>query len=335
MSDKPFAPTPNRIAQAHREGRFPRSSEASAVAAFAAALLAAAFVVPQLLADAAGAVAAATAGRSFSATTVRAVEVLLWSLVPALFATAGALAAGMLDGGLHVVAPSIDASRIDPASGIRRMFSRDALLAAGRAAGAFAASLAALAAIGRDAFAGVLERTSPAALAAFAGGLAMRACLAVLAIGALFALFDRWSAHRKWLEGLRMTRDELKRDVRESEGDPHTKGRRASFHRALVRGSIARVREASFVVANPDHIAVALKYAPPGVPVPEILVRACDEGAVRVKAIAKSHGIPIIEDVPLARALFAGGDAGEAIPRSLYVAVAQIVAGLAHEGVLK
>jgi flagellar biosynthetic protein FlhB len=85
---------------------------------------------------------------------------------------------------------------------------------------------------------------------------------------------------------------------------------------------------------NPTHVAVALRYAPPAVPVPEILVRAQDDAALRVRAIAREHRIPVVEDVALARLLFARGAGGRPIPADAYVAVAQIVAALAREGLL-
>jgi len=332
--DKPFGATPNRIARARREGRLPRSSELCSVAAFGGAVVAAAFSVPLTFAYAGGAIAGAARERSIGGAAPPALAILAAALIPLVFAAASASAAGVLDGGLRVSGASFDAKRLDPAAGLRRMFSRDAVLTAARAAAAFSAALLALAGSARETFASALDQSAPRVLVAVSAGVALRACMTVLAVGGLFAVLDRWSAQRRWLDGLRMTHDELKRDLRESEGDPQSKGRRASFHRALVRGSIARVREASFFVANPTHVAIALKYAPPSVAVPEILVRACDEAALRVKTIAQDHGIPVIEDVLLARALLAEGEVGAAIPRTLYVAVAQIVASLVQQGVL-
>jgi flagellar biosynthetic protein FlhB len=89
------------------------------------------------------------------------------------------------------------------------------------------------------------------------------------------------------------------------------------------------------VVVNPTHVAVALEYSPPDVLVPIVLVRASDEGALRVREEAKTHGIPIVENIPLARALFAAANVGDAIPHEHYVAVAEIVAALTREGVLQ
>jgi flagellar biosynthetic protein FlhB len=163
---------------------------------------------------------------------------------------------------------------------------------------------------------------------------ALRACAAALAVGAAFAVADYALARRRWLRGLRMSFDELKRDAKENDGDPHARARRKSAHRTMVRGAVGRTREASFVVVNPTHVAVALRYAPPAVPVPEILVRALDDAALRVRAIAREHRIPLIEDVALARLLYAQGESGRAIPPDAYVAVAQLVAVLAREGLL-
>jgi flagellar biosynthesis protein FlhB len=150
----------------------------------------------------------------------------------------------------------------------------------------------------------------------------------------VFALADFALARRRWLRGLKMSFDELKRDAKENDGDPQTRARRKSAYRAVVRGALGRTREASFVVVNPAHVAVAIRYAPPAIAVPEILVRALDDAALRVKALAREHGVPVVEDVALARLLFAHGESGRAIPPDAYVAVAQIIASLAREGVL-
>ncbi len=140
---------------------------------------------------------------------------------------------------------------------------------------------------------------------------------------------------RRWLRGLRMSHEELKRDTKENDGDPQARARRKNLHRDVIRGAIARTRDASFVVVNPTHVAIALRYAPPAVPVPEILVRALDNGALRVRAIAADSGIPIVEDAPLARVLYATSVRTRTIAPETYVAVAQIVADLAQAGLLR
>ena len=199
---------------------------------------------------------------------------------------------------------------------------------------AFAAALLAMLPLAADAVGAGTAVRGPAGAASLVASAAVRACCAALAVGLVFALADYALARRRWLRGLKMSFDELKRDAKENDGDPQARARRKSAHRAVVRGAVGRTREASFVVVNPTHVAVAIRYAPPAVPVPEILVRALDEAALRVKALAREHRIPVVEDVALARLLFAHGESGRAIPPDTYVAVAHVIAALAREGLL-
>ncbi|HTW83729.1 MAG TPA: EscU/YscU/HrcU family type III secretion system export apparatus switch protein [Candidatus Sulfotelmatobacter sp.] len=334
MSDRQHAATPSRIARAKREGNVARSYEVSTVAAFAGATLAAAGAVP--LAASAVVAAFAHAARAPLGGPPRALLVLACAaMTPALAAAVAGTGAGVLQGGgLHVTAPHLDVKRLSPAAGLKRMLGAEAAVAGARALAALALALIALVPLVREVLAAGTTLGSPAAGAALVAGAALRACGAALCVGAAFALADYALVRRRWRAGLRMSADEARRDAKENEGDPHARARRKSAHRALVRGSISRVAEASFVVANPTHVAVALRYAPPAVPVPEILVRALDEVALRVRALARQHDIPVIEDVALARLLYRAGENGRPIPPDTYVAVAQIVAALARAGLL-
>jgi len=323
--DRRFEPTPSRRKRAQREGNVARSSELSTTAAFAAALAASAFAVPV------AASAAATALHRASPATV--VTLVAAALAPACAAALGGTSAALAQGGgLHVTGIRADLSRLSPASGLRRMASADAFVGVARATMALAAAMAAVLPTTRGAVEAAAATRDPFAAVSLAGNAALRACIAALAVGATFAAVDVALTRRRWLRGLRMSLDELKRDAKENDGDPQSRARRKSAHRAVLHGGVARTREASFVVVNPTHVAVALRYAPPAVPVPEILVRAADAVAARVRAIATAHRIPIVEDVALARLLYAQGDAGGAIPLEAYVAVAEIIAALARDG---
>ena len=88
-------------------------------------------------------------------------------------------------------------------------------------------------------------------------------------------------------------------------------------------------------MTNPDHVAVALEYRPPAVAVPRVLVRALDDAALEVRTLARAHGVPIVENVALARALYRDARAGEPIPHAHYVAVAEVVAALLRAGEVK
>ena len=336
MSDaeKPFDATPARRARARREGNVARSAEASSVAAFGAAILAAALAVP-LGAGAAASAVRVTARCAHEVEPLALVLLAVAALLPAAAAaTAGCAVALVQSGGLRATALRLDPARLQPVAGLKRMLGGEAAVAALRGTLAFGVAVVAVAPVVRDVVASGATLASPAAAAALAGGAALRACLAAAAVGATFALADYALARRRWLRGLRMSLEELKRDAKEHDGDPQARSRRKSAHRALVRGSISRLHEASFVVVNPTHVAVAMRYAPPTVPVPEVLVRALDDAALRVKSIARERRIPVVEDAALARLLYAQGESGRPIPPEAYVAVAQIVAALAREGVL-
>lgn len=330
---KPFAASPNRIARAKREGDRARSGELGAVVAFGFALAGVAVALPFAALRAAGALASAARTLDAQAVHRSVAELLASACVPLLCAGAGSIGAALLGGGIAWSPVRFSAERLAPGAGLKRIVSRDSVVTALRAAVACTAALGVLTPMAQMLFAQAVERGTPEAVIALALATASRASLGALGVGMLFAALDFALSRRRWLEGLRMSHEELRRDLRESEGDPHAKSRRASLHRAIVRGSLSRVREASFVVANPQHVAVALLYDPPRVGVPQVLVRATEELAQRVKMLARAHGVPIVEDVALARALFAGAGVGEAIPRELYVAVAQIVASLLRERV--
>jgi flagellar biosynthesis protein FlhB len=89
------------------------------------------------------------------------------------------------------------------------------------------------------------------------------------------------------------------------------------------------------VVANPTHVAIALDYRPPDVPVPRVLVRAADAAAAHIRELAARHGIPVVENVALARALYRDARAGDVIPHAHYVAVAEVVAALMRSGAIE
>jgi flagellar biosynthesis protein FlhB len=267
---------------------------------------------------------------------LRLTTVLALGLLPAATAAAGAVSVGLLQsGGLHVAAPKLQFTRLNPVAGLKRMAGGEAAVGALRAVAAFALVSAVLTPLAAGPFARATTLVETGGLAQLAFDGMQRACWAALAVGAAFAAVDYALARRRWLRGLKMTFEELRRDQKENDGDPQARSRRKTLHRALVRGSVARTKDASFVVVNPTHIAVAIRYVPPAVPVPEILVRAADDAAHTVRELARRHGIPIVENVALARALFAQGEAGCAIPSPTFVAVARVIAELLRAGVLE
>ena len=333
--DKRYDATPARRQRARRDGNVARSGELTSLAAFGAATLAAAATVPAAAGAAFAALRGAAARPDAGGISPALASIALSALAPACAAACAASAVALAQGGgLHVTGVRVDLKRLNVVAGLKRMVGGEALVGVARAALAFGAALLAMLPLASDIVGAGSALRAPGGAAALVASAALRACCAALAVGAVFALADYALARRRWLRGLKMSFDELKRDAKENDGDPQVRARRKSAYRAVVRGAIGRTRDAAFVVVNPAHVAVAIRYAPPAVPVPEIIVRALDDAALRVKALAREYRIPVVEDVALARLLFAHGESGCAIPPETYVAVAQIIAALAREGVL-
>jgi flagellar biosynthetic protein FlhB len=137
--------------------------------------------------------------------------------------------------------------------------------------------------------------------------------------------FQRWNYER----GLRMTKQEIKEETKDSDGNPATRGRRRNLRRALLRKLIAKeIARATAVVTNPTHYAVAIEYRPESMPAPVVVAKGRNLLAARIKQLARWHEIPIIENPPLAQALYKMTEVGQSIPPQLYAAVAEILAFL-------
>jgi flagellar biosynthetic protein FlhB len=148
------------------------------------------------------------------------------------------------------------------------------------------------------------------------GALAM---LAVLAVADLF--YQKWD----FIRNQRMSKQEVKDENRQSEGDPHVKMRirQIRMERSKKR-MMAAVPTASVVVTNPTHYAVALKYAS-GMPAPKVVAKGLDLVALKIREIAREHGVPIVENPPLARALHQAVELDREISPEFYKAVAEII----------
>ncbi|MFQ5454896.1 MAG: flagellar biosynthesis protein FlhB [Nitrospirota bacterium] len=147
--------------------------------------------------------------------------------------------------------------------------------------------------------------------------------LAVIVMAILDYAFQKWEYERS----LRMTRQEIKEELKESEGDPLIKSkiRSAQMKISLLR-MMAEVPRSDAVITNPTHIAVALKYESKEMGAPKVVAKGADYMAEQIKNIAKKHGVPMVEDKPLAWSLYRIVEIGQEVPPSLYKAVAEILA---------
>ena len=159
------------------------------------------------------------------------------------------------------------------------------------------------------------------ALAIVAKQVFVRVGLALLGIGLLDLLYQRW----KFAHDQRMSKDEVKREHKDAEGDAHQKHERKRAHRELLEHqTLEAVRDADALIVNPTHVAVALHYDRDGEGAPEVVAKGVEHLARRMKEAARRAGVPILRDVPLARTLY-GLEIGDEIPEALYDAVAAVL----------
>ncbi|HXX44764.1 MAG TPA: EscU/YscU/HrcU family type III secretion system export apparatus switch protein [Candidatus Acidoferrales bacterium] len=221
--------------------------------------------------------------------------------------------------------------RLNPASNVKRLFSFAGLSRALR-------SLVPSGAI-VFLFVNILERDLPkisqlarfgpravlAQLGSLIFELAWKCGLIMLAWSVADYFFQRWNYERS----LRMTKQEVKQEAKDTEGSPLIRGRIKRMRRALHRKILAKeVARATAVITNPTHYAVALEYRAETMAAPVVVAKGRNLIAEKIKQIARWHEIPIIENPPLAQALYKATEVGQAIPQKLYVAVAEILAFL-------
>jgi flagellar biosynthesis protein FlhB len=246
-------------------------------------------------------------------------------LLLALAAIAGSAIQHRIVVSVDPVRPQL--SRISPAAGLARLFSKQALVN-------FAKGLAKLALIGtviaallwpqRQRLASLVA-TDPVVILPFTRSLAMGMLGDVVAILAVVAAADYLFQYRQWYERQKMSVREMKEEFRQTEGDPQVKGKLRQLRQTRMRRRImAAVPKASVVITNPTHFAVALKYER-GMNAPVCVAKGADLLARRIREIAEAHDIPVIENPPLARALHGTVEIDQEIPPEHYRAVAEII----------
>ena len=150
--------------------------------------------------------------------------------------------------------------------------------------------------------------------------------LAVILFLAAMAAFDYFWQRQRFMNRMRMTLQEVKEEYKQSDGDPHIKGKRRQIQMQRSRQRMMQqVPKATVVVMNPTHYAVALKYEAGETPAPLCVAKGVDELALKIRAIAEEHGVPVLEDPPLARALYASVEVDEEIPVEHFEAVAKVI----------
>ena len=249
--------------------------------------------------------------------------------VPFLMLMLAAIAGNMIQHRLVWSSESLKPklSKISPGAGFKRIFGK-------QAAANFAKGLFKLVALGAVMTAVMwperhrleaMVRFDPAAIMGATTGMTMHLLGAVVAMLAVVAIADYFFQYRTWYERQKMTLQEMKEEFKQSEGDPHVKGRiRQLRQQRMKKRMMAAVPKASVVITNPTHYSVALAYDR-GMAAPVCVAKGVDNIAFKIREIAKEHDIPIVENVPLARSLYATVDIDEEIPVEHYHAVAEVI----------
>ncbi len=249
--------------------------------------------------------------------------------VPLLMLALAAIAGNLLQHRLVWSAESLKPklSKISPASGFKRLFGK-------QAAANFGKGLFKVTALGavmtmilwpeRHRLES-LVRIDPASLLGVTTGMALHLLGASVAMLAIVAIADYLFQYRQWFERQKMSIQEMKEEFKQSEGDPHVKGRiRQLRQERMKKRMMAAVPKASVVITNPTHFSVALAYER-GMTAPICVAKGVDNIAFRIREVAREHDIPIVENVPLARALYATVEIDEEIPVEHYHAVAEVI----------
>jgi len=338
--DRRLPASSRKINKARREGQVARSRDLGHLAAVGAGGVLLVMLAPRLAAAAQQMLASGLrfdAGRLADAGVMSetlgnlALQMLVLVVPLGLAMLLAALAAGLLAGGwnftLQPLAPKF--GKMNPLAGIGRIFSRHQLTETLKACVLAGVLLAVGGAYlhaqmpGFSALAGM-----PLATALGASGSMLKGGLLLLLLAlAVFALVDVPLQKLLLLQRLKMTREEAKKELKDVEGNLEVKGRiRARMRQMASRRMLAAVPDADLVVMNPTHYAVALKYDEAAMAAPRVVAKGTDLLALRIRDLAQSSGVPVLQAPPLARALYAHTEVDHEIPAQLFAAVAQVLA---------
>ncbi|HEV7725600.1 MAG TPA: EscU/YscU/HrcU family type III secretion system export apparatus switch protein [Modestobacter sp.] len=335
--EKTEKPTPQRLKKARKEGQIPRTQElgtwlgAAAASVLLPMLVGNAYDAAQELFLQVGSVANDPEPAALSRLMGQALMAFLTTLLPmALGMMLVGTLASAAQGGVSVSGKPMKPTlkKLNPFPGFRRMFGTQGLWEAIKAL------------IKTVALAVVIIATSNKAqeLVSASGALPLSRITSVFAesavlmfrvvgiTGLVIAIADYLVVRKKMMKQLKMSQYEIKQEYKQSEGDPHMKAQRRSTQMAMSRNRMmSEVKEADVLLINPTHVAVALKYrADKGAP--RVVAKGAGEVATKLRALAAEARVPMVQDVPLARALHASCELGQEVPAQLFTAVARVLA---------
>ena len=338
--DKTEEPTSRRLEKAREDGQVARSTELSAAAVTISAV--------SLLFITGGYVATKLAEKFAAGFNFDRKLVFSSNLLPAIFGhqmleayilivpvlgltVVVAIAASGATGGylfsLKAVMPK--ASKLNPAAGLKRMFGVKALVELGKALLKFFLVTGVLVYVLNDNIdtLNLIGKMALEPALATAGKLLAKAALLITLSLVIIAMIDVPFQCWQFMKQMRMSKQEIKDEMKNSEGNPEIKAQIRRRQREMSNARmIDSVKDADVVITNPEHFAVALAYDPNGDTAPILLAKGADEMAARIRSEAQKHGIEIFQAAPLARALYFTTEVDHPVPEDLYYAVAQVIA---------
>ncbi len=338
--EKTEQPTPKKLQKARQEGNVPKSPEISSVlillTSLGVFLFAGSWMFWNLSSFMGGVLQNAGTLRLDSASLMpflsEVFESILLVLMPLLFSVLVAgIAGNIIQSGFlftsKALAPKL--SKLNPISGLKKIISLKSLVETVKAIlkCVFIGGIAYLLVSSEmDGFPGLMQM-SVSEILSFIGSLSFNVCfyvcLALIVMAVIDFTYQRWQ-HEK---DLRMTKQEIKDEAKQAEGDPKIKGKIRQIQMETARRRMMdQVPEADVVITNPTHLAIALKYEHEKMMAPQIIAKGAGFIAEKIKEIAEENNIPIVEHKPLARTLFKLVDLGDFVPANLYRAVAEVLA---------
>lgn len=338
--EKTEQPTPRRLEEAWKKGQFARSSEIQTVMVLGGGFLALLFAGPEIWRVLSGSLSMTlghlhempltrNAMQGHLLTGALTVGACVWPLLAAVVTSALLAGGGQSRFRTASEALGIQWERVDPSAGFKRIFSMTSSVTAGIGLLKLAVIFALTFHVVKEVFTDPIfySTVDLHRIGGFMADSARKIVLRVLfALGVIAALdygYQFWRTH----QDLMMTKEELKEEAKNSEGNPQVRAQqRRRRQGASKRKMLLDVPTADVVVTNPTHLAIALRYDRRTMKAPRIVAKGSRLNALRIREIAREHQVPILENKPLARLMFKHGRVGSEIPAQLYAAVAEVLA---------
>ncbi|SHN64972.1 flagellar biosynthetic protein FlhB [Geodermatophilus obscurus] len=335
--EKTEDPTPQRLKKARKEGQIPRTQELGTWVGAAVA----SFLLPMLVRNAFDEVGAmfVQVGVVVETPEVEAVTALLGQALSTFVTVALPMAVALMvvgvaasaaQGGVAVSGKPMKPTlkKLNPFPGMKRMFGGQGLWEAAKAV-IKTAALGTVVVVTSDRAQQLVSSSGALPLSAITATFTDSAVLmfrVVAVTGLVIAVADYVIVRKRTMKELKMSKYEIQQEHKNSEGDPHVKAQRRATQMAMSRNRMmAEVADADVLLVNPTHVAVALKYEPDR-GAPRVVAKGADEVAAKLRERAAEARVPMVQDVPLARALHASCEIGQEVPAQLFTAVARVLA---------